>query len=747
MDMWFRRGLLACVSGLLLASASSGHHPWQPLQDAAAQQIAVIPFQTLDDSPASVGTEIAEEISNSLNRLDTLAVLPQDVLRQAKGQTNVSKSLPDALALAKRLRVSTLVVGSYKKAGGNLQIDCWVVDVKSGAKEDDKKITEADEYPKNYVGLLYKVPEQVSRLLRPAAASTSHPKPIIPKEMSASPAAHLLYSEGLDKADRNSEEGLTNAKAAFQAALKKDADYAQAYVAKSDTETQLARMKEKAGKNALQDRQDAVSDAFEGVKRAPYYGGAHWQLSRALTLIGNYEGAAVAARVAAQLWPANAEVAVDLNRALSKGKIVDGPDLQRALKMTPALSLVIDELPKVTVVNDEKVDQEYQFVQESGAIAASVEVPASESRVVGLASGRYTVTTTRSGSVQAVSRNFSSEKTYDLNGQTLSVSAIDTEDGGKPVDKHLPATLKISSEIGGAKVSVGGSELGEAPQDYKYDSSVSPTGTVTIQVTKDGYEPFSLEIHAAPGVTLPIVARLKPGRNETPTGPAAAGKVRHNRRPGADDVFVPGGDVTLGDDDQPTNPVHKAHITSFWISKTLVTYKEFLAFAQTIQNRGNQRVDWFDVQQHRPAWGWIPDHPVVNVSWEQAQAYAKYVGGRLPTEAEWEYAARGPDRLKYPWGNNWDPTKLQWSPGSVGSGLRTTPVTAHATGASPFGCLDMAGNVWEWCFDAYSRGLIHGLRGGSWRNHNPDLFRPSLRRTQLDVRDTIGFRVVFPVND
>ncbi|MBT5550536.1 MAG: SUMF1/EgtB/PvdO family nonheme iron enzyme [Nitrospina sp.] len=104
-----------------------------------------------------------------------------------------------------------------------------------------------------------------------------------------------------------------------------------------------------------------------------------------------------------------------------------------------------------------------------------------------------------------------------------------------------------------------------------------------------------------------------------------------------------------------------------------------------------------------------PDHPVVGVSWYEAEALAKWEGKRLPTELQWERAARGDDGLIYPWGNEFDSEKCNSDESKVRA---TTPVSRYPEGRSPSGCYDMAGNVWEWVSDWYDTGKA--LRGGSW---------------------------------
>lgn len=183
-------------------------------------------------------------------------------------------------------------------------------------------------------------------------------------------------------------------------------------------------------------------------------------------------------------------------------------------------------------------------------------------------------------------------------------------------------------------------------------------------------------------------------------------------------VLIPAGEFTMGSDDYRDNgkPIHTVYLDTFYIEKYEVTVRQYRKFAQaTGRNMPDQ-----------PGWNEGDNYPVVNITWYDGSAYAIWSGKRLPTEAEWEKAARGTDERKYPWGDTWDPSKCNSSDGYA----NTTPVGSFPQGASPYGVMDMAGNVWEWCADWYdknyysqssnnnpkgpSSGSSRGLRGGSW---------------------------------
>jgi serine/threonine-protein kinase len=237
-------------------------------------------------------------------------------------------------------------------------------------------------------------------------------------------------------------------------------------------------------------------------------------------------------------------------------------------------------------------------------------------------------------------------------------------------------------------------------------------------------------------------------------------------------VQVPAGDFYMGSRDSDDasaygdeKPMHVVHLDDFWMDQYEVTNEQFALFLNEEGNQEEDDVNWVNVEdegsniiyedgQYKSRSGY-EDHPVTYVSWYGAQSYCQWAGKSLPTEAEWEKAARGTDGRIWPWGSDWDEDKVNSKDAGPG---HTTEVGSYPDGASPYGCMDMAGNAWEWVADRYQwdyyqaapdhsnpqgpdQGAPRVVRGGSWalpqrltRCASRFGFLPQVRR------DDLGFR-------
>ncbi len=193
-----------------------------------------------------------------------------------------------------------------------------------------------------------------------------------------------------------------------------------------------------------------------------------------------------------------------------------------------------------------------------------------------------------------------------------------------------------------------------------------------------------------------------------------------------DMVLVPAGEFIMG-----AGGTEKVFLKAFYMDRYEVTnarYREFVAETGRKEPR-----DWI-------VYGYSEEkkkHPVVFVSYDDARAYCEWAGKRLPTEAEWEKAARGTDGRRYPWGDEFSGDRANTSLSGI---VGTTPVGRYETGKSPYGIYDMAGNVWEWTSSDFDE-KTKVVRGGSWGlTHR---FAQTFFRVGYSPRTTInnlGFR-------
>ena len=283
-------------------------------------------------------------------------------------------------------------------------------------------------------------------------------------------------------------------------------------------------------------------------------------------------------------------------------------------------------------------------------------------------------------------------------------------------------------------------------------SGCGPGGETLTPVAIPTPTPAPVKVVPTP-TPVPPPPTPTPRPTPTPVPSPAPEETAEPAAPPVTDIMIeiPAGPFTMGSDagDPDGAPVHEVDLPAFEIDQFEVTNADFAQFVeatgyQTDAEKEGRSKNWRDSAEGKD------NHPVVRVSWNDAVAYCEWLGKRLPTEAEWEKAARGTDGRTYPWGDDWDPSKANVKD----TGLRgTAAVGSFGAGASPYGVEDMAGNVWEWTADWYEPypGSTYDseyyaqkfkvVRGGGWfemddavRTTNRDLTSPTA------ANDDIGFR-------
>ncbi|MBN8580334.1 MAG: SUMF1/EgtB/PvdO family nonheme iron enzyme [Anaerolineae bacterium] len=199
--------------------------------------------------------------------------------------------------------------------------------------------------------------------------------------------------------------------------------------------------------------------------------------------------------------------------------------------------------------------------------------------------------------------------------------------------------------------------------------------------------------------TQTATATVEISSTATPT--AAPTNIRISAKDGMTQLYIPAGTFTMGGMDvyreNDEQPAHEVTLNAFWMDQVEVTNGMYGLCVQAgicrppVEVRSDNREEYFGNPEFN-------DYPVVFVTWYDADVYCTWSGRRLPTEAEWEYAARGNDKRNYPWG---DELPNEYTANFMNLVGDTTRVGSYAEGASPFGVLDLSGNVWEWVADRY----------------------------------------------
>jgi formylglycine-generating enzyme required for sulfatase activity len=286
-------------------------------------------------------------------------------------------------------------------------------------------------------------------------------------------------------------------------------------------------------------------------------------------------------------------------------------------------------------------------------------------------------------------------------------------------------------------------------------SPASQNPSLSPQETAQAAQPVATE-SPQPSATIQPTETEAPTATEVPTAttePTATPipNFRVSEKDKADEIYIPAGEFIMGTDDKdaqhtldngvafPEVPAHTVYLDGYWIDKYEVTNARYALCVAD----GGCTPPWINSSYTRTEYYGNPEfdqYPVIMVDWWQADTFCKWAGKRLPTEAEWEKAARGTDGRKYPWGN--DPIsndkanfcdincpKAHANPTFNDGYGDTAPVGSFPNGASPYGVMDMAGNVWEWTSTipmAYpymaddgreaGDGYQYIWRGGPWSN-------------------------------
>jgi formylglycine-generating enzyme required for sulfatase activity len=289
----------------------------------------------------------------------------------------------------------------------------------------------------------------------------------------------------------------------------------------------------------------------------------------------------------------------------------------------------------------------------------------------------------------------------------------------------------------------------DAPAVPSYSFTWQQSAELTPPKRRAPWKFAVLALGFAVGILL-IVIVLSSKPKETRPAPEVV-----NRSPMPPDgmVYVASGEFFMGTDqgDEYERPAHKVLVKPFFMDITEVTCEKYLAFVKATGHRAPPQ--WTNNSYPNGA----GDLPVTGVDWYDASAYAQWSRKRLPTEQEWEYAARGNDGRKYPWGNEW----IRGAANAGDSGPQhLVSVGAHPDGKTSAGLMDMIGNAWEWTSSdpvAYPKGKLTKppkgdqkvIRGGSWQELSSEAtttYRGYLRKSGADDYSATGFRCAADVS-
>jgi formylglycine-generating enzyme required for sulfatase activity len=311
--------------------------------------------------------------------------------------------------------------------------------------------------------------------------------------------------------------------------------------------------------------------------------------------------------------------------------------------------------------------------------------------------------------------------------------------------------LSVSADVPAAQILLDGGVVGRIKEGRPTVLNNVLAGRREIRVRDfSGRETLAHAV-VEPGATVEVaveVLDLTSGEGEDELAPIGRNPQGHEEfwrtRDAASVVKIPAGEFLMGSPDgqgaPDERPQHRVYVSAFLIDKTEVTWRQFRKFAAA---QGASLPP-------EPVSGSPDDYPVAFVLWDEATSYCEWVGGRLPTEAEWEKAARGPEGWKYSWGDTWDARRCN----SISGGLHSPEAVGSYPGCvSPYGVLDMPGSMWEWSADFYAdayyaespasdprgptSGRLRVMRGGDWMSQ-PDWLRTAYRAKRAPISRNLG---------
>lgn len=327
--------------------------------------------------------------------------------------------------------------------------------------------------------------------------------------------------------------------------------------------------------------------------------------------------------------------------------------------------------------------------------------------------------------------------------------------GARPAAAY--GAISVAADVPGAEILLDGGRVGRVSEPGPTILSNVLVGEREIAVRdfsgREARRRVTVDRGATAAVTLRVLSlpSAAPEAALLPIGKNPQGQEEYWRVKDATIVVeVPAGEFLMGSvegqGEPHERPQHRVQVAEFLIDKLEVTWRQLRRYAEA---NGTPLPP-------APTWGPQEDYAASNILWTEAQAYCEWVGGRLPTEAEWEKAARGPDGRLYPWGDDWDSERCNsWE----GGPHRPRSAGSYTTCVSPYGVLEMPGGVWEWCGDWYGEGYyaesaprdptgppagsLRLLRGGSWLNQGLWL-RPAYRHRNDPFSRNVhhGFRCV-----